>query len=120
MNKHEAYHSFMSSFGLSAYDETSVPDSAQLPYITYEMPDDFFGQDCAVTASVWTRSSSWLTISTVSDQIAMAIGRGGKMVPYTGGAFWIRRGVPWAQRMGDVEDDKVRRIVLNMIVEFED
>ena len=35
MDKQQAIHGFWSSFGITAYDENSVPDDAELPYITY-------------------------------------------------------------------------------------
>ena len=118
MDKLQAYHAFWSSFGLKAYDETSVPDTATLPYITYEASSDFFGTDLAMTASLWYRSTSWADITAKEKAIASDIGRGGKIVSYTGGGIWIRRGTPWAQRMPDSTDDMVRRIVLNVIIEF--
>ena len=40
MNKEQAIHFFWSQFGLPAYDENSVPDDAQMPYITYNVVID--------------------------------------------------------------------------------
>ena len=42
MTKAEALHSFYSSFGLTAYEENSVPDDAEFPYITYNITTDSF------------------------------------------------------------------------------
>lgn len=120
MDKLQAYHSFWSGFGWKAYDETSVPDTAQMPYITYEVAEGFFDQDVAMTASLWIRSEGWQEIVAKSKQIAEQITRGGKLIKYDGGAFWIKREQPWAQRMSDASDDAVRRIVLNMSVEYID
>lgn len=120
MNKIQAYQAFWTSFGLPAYDETHVPDGAQLPYITIEVSEDFFDNDLALTASIWYRSESWKDITEKAMAISEAIGRGGRIVPYDGGGIWIRRGSPWAQRMSDTEDDMIRRIVLNVIVEYEE
>ena len=44
MDKAQALHSFWSGFGLTAYDENTVPDGAQLPYITYEVEGDPYMQ----------------------------------------------------------------------------
>lgn len=118
MNNIQALHSFWSSFGLKAYDETSVPDDAQLPYITYEVSDDDFGHTLAQTASLWYRSSSWADITEKEMQIADFIGRGGRMIAYDGGAIWLQKAQPWAQRMSDPSDEMIRRIVLNVQVEF--
>ena len=46
-----------------------------------------------------------------------ALANGGKMIPYTGGALWIRRGTPFAQHMAD-DDDTIRRIYLNLTAEY--
>ena len=118
MDKLQAYHNFWSDFGWKAYDETSVPDTAVLPYITYEASVDYFGSELALTASLWSRSTSWVDITAKEKQIAEVIGDGGKLIPYTNGAFWIKRGNPWAQRMSEASDDSIRRIVLNLTIEF--
>ena len=119
MTKEQCIHNFWSSFGWKAYDETSVPDNAELPRITYELSTDSFGNEIAQTASLWVRSTSWKAITDKADEIYAAISRGGKILSYTNGALWIRRGDPWAQRMAD-DDDTLRRIVLNASVEFID
>ena len=120
MNKIEALDYFWNSFGLIAYDATSVPDNAQLPYITYEASFDGFGSAIAQTANLWYRGTSWKPISLKELEIAKAIGRGGMMVSYDEGAFWIRKGTPWAQRLTSENDDTIRRIVLNVEIEFID
>lgn len=114
----QALHSFWGSFGLTAYDENTVPDNAALPYITYEASKDFFGPAIAQSASIWYRSSSWATVTEKEQEIADYIGRGGRMIAFDGGALWIKRGEPWAQRLPDASDDMIRRIVLNLEVEF--
>lgn len=118
MNKIQALHAFWGSFGLTAYDETSVPDTAQLPYITYEVSSDDFGHPMASSASLWYRSSSWAEITEKEMQIADFIGRGGRMIKYDGGAIWIQKASPWAQRMSEPSDEMIRRIVLNIQLEY--
>lgn len=120
MDKMQALHSFWSSFRWKAYDENSVPDTAQFPYITYEASTDFFGNELALTASLWDRSTSWASVTEKEKEIADDITRGGRFVLYDGGGFWIKRGNPWAQRMSEASDDAVRRIVLNTSIEFID
>lgn len=120
MNKMQTLHAFWSSFGLVAYDETTVPDVAKLPYITYEAKSDSFGAEMAVTASLWYRDSSWVAITEKAEAISDFITRGGRTVSYDGGAMWIRKGTPWAQRMSDGSNDMIRRIYLTLIVEFLD
>lgn len=117
MNKVQALNSFWNSFGLKAYDETSVPDDAQLPYITYEAIFDDFNHKTAATASLWYRSSSWTEISLKEIEIANSIGFGGVIIQYDDASIWICKGNPWARRTSD-DDDSIRRIVLNVELEF--
>lgn len=120
MNKAQALDRFWKGFGLKAYDENSVPDKTPFPYITYEATTDEFGNTLAQTASLWYRSSSWSEITEKEQEISDFITRGGRMIAYDRGAMWISKGSPWAQRMNDASDEMVRRIVLNVTVEFLD
>ena len=120
MNKIQALNSFWNGFDLKAYDEYSVPDNINLPYITYEVSDSDFGDTLAQTASLWYRSSSWSEITAKEQEISNYITRGGRMIQYDGGAMWIQKASPWAQRLDDPSDDMIRRIVLNVTVEFLD
>ena len=119
MNKLQALHAFWSGFGLKAYDENSVPDNAQLPYLTYEASVDDFGKTLAQTTSLWYRSSSWSEITEKEQEIADFITRGGRMIAFDGGAMWIQMATPWAQRLSE-NDDSIRRIVLNVTIEYMD
>ena len=120
MNKIQTLHAFWSSFGLKAYDETSVPDGAKLPYITYEVSSDNFSNTLLLSASLWYRSSSWVEITAKEQEIADFITRGGRMLKYDDGALWIRMASPWAQRMNDPSDEMIRRIVLAINIEYLD
>lgn len=117
-NKIQTLHSFWSSFGIKAYDENSVPEKTPFPYITYEVSSDDFGNQIAQTASLWYRDSEWKSITEKEMQISDYITRGGVMIPFKDGAMWIRKASPWSQRMNDPSDDMIRRIVLNITVEF--
>ena len=122
MNKAEAYYAFWSQFGIPAYEENTVPDGPDavgFPRITYEFGTDAFGDDgVALTASIWFRSDSWVGINAAEAEISRVIGRGGVTAPCDGGNFWVVRGSPWAVRMGDENDDKIKRIVLNVVVRW--
>lgn len=120
MNKIQTLHSFWSGFGLPAYDETDVPDKAQLPYITYEVASDDFGDALNLNASIWYRSSSWADITAKEQEISDFITRGGRMLSFDDGAMWLQKGTPWAQRMSEPSDDMVRRILLTVAIEFLD
>lgn len=118
MNKYEALHSFFSQFGLTAYEETTVPDNAQLPYLTYEFSTGEFDTQVAGSFSLWYRDSSWSNVISKSEQISNFIGRGGVMISYTGGGAWITKSEPWVQRMSDSSDEFIRRMIHNISIEF--
>lgn len=118
MDKSQAIHDFWSGFGLIAYDENSVPDDAVMPYITYSMESGAIDEVLSLTGSLWYRNPSWIEISKKSDQIASAIGYDGIIKKIDGGYAYIYRRVPFAQRMGDPEDSLIKRIYINIAVEF--
>jgi hypothetical protein len=120
MDKLQTLHAFWSGFGLKAYDENTVPDGVALPYITYDASVDGFGNIVAETASLWYRSSGWGEITAKEQEISDFITRGGRMLAYDGGAMWLQKATPWAQRMGEPSDDMIRRVVLNLIIEYMD
>ncbi len=117
MNKAQALHAFWSGFGLTAYDENTVPEDAALPYITYQVMTGSWGDALLCTASIWYRSRSWEAISLKADEIAAAIGWAGKLLPTDDGAIWLKRGSPFAQRMSD-PNDSIRRILLTIIADY--
>ena len=121
MTKAAAIYQFWSSFGIPAYDENSVPsdeDGAEFPYITYQVVTDSFGNDVALTGSVWYRSTSWKEANAKAQEISDKISRGGVTIACDGGVIWIRRGVPFAQSMGDDSDDLIKRKYINLVAEF--
>ena len=118
MTKAAAIYQFWSSFGLTAYEENTVPTDAALPYITYQLVTDSFYREIPLTASIWYRSESWAGINAKTEEISQKISRGGKVIPCDGGAIWLKRGQPFAQSMGDESDDLIKRKYLNITAEF--
>lgn len=121
MDSLQTLHSFWSGFGLKAYDENTVPDDAMTvnggKYLTYNASTAYFNEPVALSASLWYKSTSWAEITQKAAQIGETIGLGGKVIPCDGGYLWIKRGVPFSQRMSD-EDDTIRRIYINVEVEY--
>ena len=118
MTKAAAIYQFWNSFGLTAYEENSVPDDAAFPYITYQLVTDSFDHEIPLTASLWYRSESWTGINSKTEEISQTISRGGKIISCDGGAIWLKRGQPFAQSMGDESDDLIKRKYLNITAEF--
>lgn len=121
MNKAQAIHNFWSSFDLLAIDEQSAYDERdiELPanYITYELQTANFGDPIQLSASLWYYSTSWEEITEKTNEIAVYIGYGGRMLEVDGGYIWVKLGSPFAQRMA-VEQENYRRMILNITVDF--
>ena len=118
MTKAAAIYQFWNSFGLTAYEENTVPDDAAFQYITYQLVTDSFDSEVATSASLWYRSESWTAINAKTEEISQKISRGGKIISCDGGAIWLKRGQPFAQSMGDESDDLIKRKYLNITAEF--
>ena len=118
MTKAAAIYQFWNSFGLTAYEENTVPDDAKYPYITYQLVTDSFYREIPLTASLWYRSESWTAINAKTEEISHKISRGGKIIACDGGAIWLKRGQPFAQNMGDESDNLIKRKYLNITAEF--
>ena len=118
MTKAAAIYQFWNSFGLTAYEENSVPTDAAFPYITYQLVTDSFDREIQLSASLWYRSESWTAINAKTEEIIRKIGRGGKIIPCDGGAIWLKRGQPFAQNMGDESDGLIKRKYINITAEF--
>lgn len=118
MTKAAAIYEFWSSFGLAVYEENTVTTDADFPYITYQLVTDAFDRDISATASLWYRGESWTAINAKAEEISAHIGLGGKIIKCDGGRIWIKRGQPFAQNMGDENDDLIKRKYLNLSVEF--
>lgn len=118
MDKAQAIHEFWSSFDLPAYDESSVPDNAVMPYITYNVVTDGLDSVLPLHGSLWYRTTSWESISKKAEDIAQALGENGYLIKkIDDGYVWMQKGRPFAQRMTD-EDEQVRRIYINVTAEF--
>ena len=118
MTKAAAIYQFWNSFGLTAYEENSVPDEAAFPYITYQLVTDGFDREIPLAASIWYRGESWTDINAETEEISQRISRGGKIITCDGGAIWLKRGQPFAQNMRDESDDLIKRKYLNITAEY--
>ncbi|MDE6834981.1 MAG: hypothetical protein K2J39_12170 [Ruminococcus sp.] len=115
MNRFEAIYRYFSGFGLPAYEENSVPETAELPYLTYELKTDSFGYTVNFSCSLWYLSKSWVEINAKTSEISRKTADGGIFLTTEDGKIWLRRGNPFAVSMGD---DSVKRKILNFSAEF--
>lgn len=117
MDKYQALHWFWNSFGIPAYDESTVPDNHGDFYITYSAVTDSLDRALPMSANIWKRNAtSWSDISQKAEQISDALIQV-KTIPLDIGYLYITRGQPFAQRMEE-ENDTVRRIYINIMAEY--
>lgn len=120
MTPEAALHSFFSGFGIPAYAATSVPDDAELPYLTYELSTGAFGDaESPIYVSLWYRTTSEAEPNAKAREVSEALGRGGVMLPCDGGAVWLKRSAPFSQSMADDTDSGIKRRYLLMTAEYE-
>ena len=119
MDKAQAIHEFWSSFGLPAYDENTVDEDAEFPYITYSVSTASIDDFVLLTASLWYYSTSWKEITKKAEEIEQRLTT---MYPpaikIDGGRAYFVKGVPFSQRMAEESDDAVRRMYLQIEAEF--
>lgn len=118
MTKGAAMQEFFSSFGLTAYPVTSVPDDAVMPYLTYTPYIGAWEDVAALTCELWYYSDSEAVPNAKVQEISDAIGIGGMLIPCDGGGIWITRGAPFAQALRDEVSENVRRRLINLNAEF--
>lgn len=130
MNKQQAYNHFWGDFGVLAFEENTVPDdetikamisggaaAAKYPMIVYQVITDDLGQPVYPMASIYDRSSSWERADTLANQISRRITDMNTIKLDTGRMF-ITKGRPFSQHMDEEGDKAIRRINLNLQVEF--
>ena len=130
MNKQQAYNFFWNKFGVLAFEENSVPDdeaisamikagqaSSKYPYITYQVITDDISGTVFPTASIWDKSNSWERVDLLSNTIAEYIQKM-NTISLDNGRMFITKGSPFAQHMSEEGDSSIRRIILNLGVQF--
>lgn len=119
MTKAEALQTFFSSFGLTAYTSTSVPDDVIFPYLTYELITGAWGDEqAAITVNLWFYTESEAVPNAKAEEISKAIGLGGEILPCDDGVIWIKRGSPWCQSLSDETSRTIKRRYINITAEY--
>ncbi len=96
MTKGEAIQTFFSGFGLPAYEETTVPDGAILPYITYEGTVEGWGESVSLSASLWYEADASLAdVNAKCGEIGRVVGPSGLLLDCDEGKIWLSRGTPF-------------------------
>ena len=119
MTPEAAIYGFMSGFGIPAYAAASVPDDTEFPYLTYELATgDFIDGEVSIAVNLWYRGDSEAEPNAKAREIAERITSGGRIIAFTDGAVWIKKGSPFCQSMGDAADDTIKRRYINLNLEY--
>lgn len=119
MTKSQALQTFFSSFGLTAYTSTSVPDDVIFPYLTYDLITGAWGDEqAAITVNLWFYTESEAIPNAKAEEISKKIGLGGITIPCDDGIIWIKRGSPWCQSLTDETNKTIKRRYINITVEY--
>lgn len=119
MTKAAALHQFFSSFGITAYTTTSVPEDAVFPYLTYEfITSAWGGGEVGLTVNFWFYTESEKIPNAKAEELSAAIGLGGKVLPCDGGYIWLKRGSPWCQSLTDETSPTIKRRYINVTAEY--
>lgn len=117
MNKEQSIHYLWSQFDIPAYDENSVPDFIDYPFIAYSVSTAMLDSRVSLTANIYYRSTSWKEISEKVEEIALYLSKGVTIKLDTGYSCFYQ-GEPFAQRMYEPGDDMVKRVFLSIDAEF--
>lgn len=86
MTKDKALHAWFSQF-LPSYPTSNVPEDATFPWLTYELiTGSWESGEIPLTVSLWYYTESEAMPNAKAQEISDAIGMGGCMVAYDGGA----------------------------------
>lgn len=118
MDKYQALDDFWNSFTLPAYDDYSVPDDPEYPFISYSVLADSLDKPVFLNASLWYRTYSWEGISMKAEEISRRITEMNAIPLDNRQYLYLTKGTPFAQRMNDPSDDAIRRVYLNIEAEF--
>ena len=118
MTKGAAFQAFFESI-MPSYAETSVPDDAAFPYLTYQLALNAWDSgETALAINMWFRTTSEAIPNAKAQELSDAIGYSGITIPCDGGFIWLKRGSPWCQSMRDESDPMIKRRYINVIAEY--
>lgn len=117
--KNKAIHQFFSSFGIDAYRDTSVPDDAVLPYLTYQYVTAGFNQPCSMTVRMWFYGESESIPDEYAEAFNRALANGGAKVLFDGGSVVFTRGTPFCIAQSGESDKNIKLRYFNVTANFD-
>ena len=108
----KAIYAFLTTFGLPAYSENTVPDGAELPYIIFPLKEPEWDKPVTFPVRVYYRAqnSNYASLSK-ADEIAAAVGSG-ITLPCEGGCLALYTDHPLIQELPPEND--IRGAMINL------
>lgn len=100
INTAKTLKTFFSSFGIPAYTLESVPETVELPYITYPLTEPEWSEQASFYCQVWYPKKRLAELLAKADQITAAIGTG-KRFEQDGGIMVLYPSTPLTQILTD-------------------
>ena len=119
MTKEQALHTFFNQFGIIGYRNTSVPDDAIFPFLTYDVPVSSFEEETvSITLNLYFYTDSEAVPDAKAEEIRQAIGMGGVLLNCDGGKIWLKWGAPWCQSLADDTNHNIKHRYINITAEY--
>ena len=113
----QALYSFFRAFMIPAYVDSTEPDGALPPYITYELiSPDWRANQTPIHARVWYRDTSFAAIAAKVDEIRAALGEGVSIATESG-AVYLWADDNWAQIQPMEGDPTLKCAYLSLIMQ---
>lgn len=96
-----------------AFLENSVPAGTPFPYITYSLNSEDWFNEGLMQVRIWTKSSSLVQVSDLTDKLEDIIGNGIAVKLVGGGTIYIYKGSPFAQFVSD-DDISIKTVYINL------
>lgn len=106
-------HDFFEGFGIPAYEENTVPDDAEAPYITYDLSVPDWRNPSSISATIWYKSTDYTDVLNKADEICKKIEEGLRLPVKSGGCVYLYKDNPFS-RVIPTEKDNVKAVTLNI------
>ena len=101
LNTAKTLKTFFGGFGIPAYTLESVPETVELPYLTYPLTEPEWDEQASFYCQVWYPKNKLEALLTKADQITAAIGATGVKFEQDGGYLVIYPSTPLIQILTD-------------------
>ena len=98
--------SFFQGFDLPAYSRDNIPDTVEIPYITFDLIEPRWDTQGNMTAQVYYPKGWIEELLTKADEICAAIGEGLE-ITMSSGYLMLYLATPQQQRMSDKETESI-------------